>query len=179
MWQWRIAPLVIFLALISTAACTPTTPDPELRQEIQSLRTELQTLKEKLGELSSEHQKIQEMLSTLIAAKPTSAASEQPHPDSSAILTVTQVIREHPRLVGRRLTVRGEIGLVLLHRKSFYLKSPDGMVEVLFGDLRDKAAVDRLTSQNLTGPITITGQLLPPSPQDPKRLQIIADLVDF
>jgi hypothetical protein len=94
-------------------------------------------------------------------------------------LTVSQLLKERERFLGRRVTVRGDVGLVLLHRKSFYLKAPEGMVEVVFADLRDKMGIDRLTSQDIRQPVTVTGQFLPVPGPDPNRLQIMAETVDF
>ena len=48
------------------------------------------------------------------------------------------------------MTVKGEAGPVMVHRKSLMLKSPQGMVEVLFGKLPDPKQVQRLTSTPLT-----------------------------
>ncbi len=165
-------------ALLTLTACTPSKNDVELRQEIQALRTDIQSLKEKVTELSAGQQKLLEMLAPFTALKPPATSLEQSQ-DTHTPLSVSQLLKDRHLFIGRRLTVRGEVGLVLLHRKSLYLKSPEGLVEVMFSDLPDKKAVDRLTSQDLKRPITVTGQLLAPSPQDPHRLQIIAEAVDF
>jgi len=179
MRHFPVYSLLALAALATLWGCTPAKNEPELQQEIQALKGEVQSIKEKMAELSTNQQKILEMLSSLTAAKPPISSSEPQYAEALPILSVSQILKEPQRFIGRRLTVRGEVGLVLLHRKSLYLKSPEGMLEVLFGNLRDKAAVDRLTSVDLKIPITVTGQLLPPSPQDPRRLQIAAEAVDF
>ena len=58
-----------------------------------------------------------------------------------APLTVSQLLAGKDQYLGARVTVKGEVGPVLVHHKSLMLKSPQGMVEVLFGKLPDQKQV--------------------------------------
>ena len=63
---------------------------------------------------------------------------------------------------------------MLVHKKTLILGGPGGMVEVLFGNLPDKKQVERLTSQALETPVTVSGLLavVPGPAKEPVRLQI-------
>ncbi len=91
-----------------------------------------------------------------------------------------QLIAGKDRYVGTRVTVKGPVGPVMMHHKSLMLKSPQGMVEVLFGNLPDPKLVQTLTSTPLDKPITVTGLVnLPPARGGGAQLQINAEAVEF
>ncbi len=160
------------------ASCSPTKPDQELREEIKALKDEVNGLKEKLGQMEAGQQKVLEALARLEMQKPTPTQVEQAQ-GMPAPLTVSELFKNRDRFMGQRVAVKGEVGIVLIHRKSFYLKAPEGMVEVFFGNLRDKALVERLTSQTLTQPVTVIGVVSAAPGHDPGRLQLLAETVEF
>ncbi len=97
-----------------------------------------------------------------------------------APLTVSQLLAGKDQYLGARVTVKGEAGPVLVNHKSVMLKSPQGMVEVLFGKLPDQKQVARLTSIPIDQPLTVTGVVsLPPGTAGAAKLQISAEAVDF
>ena len=101
-------------------------------------------------------------------------------PAVPAPLTVGQLLASKDQYLGARVTVKGEVGPVLVHHKSLLLKSPQGMVEVLFGKLSDPKQVQRLASTPIDQPLTVTGVVsLPPGRAGAAQLQISAEAVDF
>ena len=170
--------LVWILVLLLFASCTSPKLEEELRQEIQALKTEIQALKEKVAQLEAGQQQIAGQLAKL-TAPPEPALPPETSPVLPEPLSVGQLLKDRERLMGTRVIVKGEPGPVLMHRKSLLLKSPQGMVEVFFGNLPDKRQMDRLTSQAITRPLTVTGMVQPPSGQDPATVQIIAEAVEF
>jgi hypothetical protein len=166
------------LALGLWPACKPPQTEEKLSQEIQEIRKELSSLKDQMGRVEAGQPELQQMLAKLMAPKEP-AALVVPGVDPGYILTVSQLFRERERWLGQRLKVKGEVGIVMMHRKSFYLKAPEGMVEVFFGNLPDKAMVDRLTSQALGRFATVTGVLAGATGHDPGRMQIMAEAVEF
>ncbi len=96
-----------------------------------------------------------------------------------APLTVSQLLAGKDQYLGARVTVKGEVGPVLVHHKSLLLKSPQGMVEVLFGKLPDQKQVARLASTPIDQMLTVTGVVsLPPGPAGLAKLQISAESID-
>ena len=81
--------------------------------------------------------------------------SQPPGPEA---LTVAQLLASKDRYLGTRVTVKGMPGPVMVHHKSLMLKGPQGMVEVLFGNLPDPKLVQTLSSTPLDKPITVTGR---------------------
>jgi hypothetical protein len=76
--------------------------------------------------------------------------------------------------------VKGMPGPVMVHHKSLMLKSPQGMIEVLFGNLPDPKLVQSLSSAALDKPLTVTGVVnLPPARGAGAQLQINAEAVEF
>ena len=68
----------------------------------------------------------------------------------------------------------------MVHHKSLMLKSPQGMVEVLFGNLPDQKLVQRLTASTLDQPLTVTGVVnLAPSRGGGAQIQINAEAIEF
>ena len=71
---------------------------------------------------------------------------------------MAELLAGKDRYLGTRVTVKGMPGPVMVHHKSLMLKGPQGMVEVLFGNLPDPKLVQSLTSTTLDKPLTVTGR---------------------
>ena len=96
------------------------------------------------------------------------------------LLTVAELLTSKDRYLGTRVKVKGMPGPVMVHHKSLMLKGPQGMVEVLFGNLPDPKLVQSLTSTTLDKPLTVTGVVnLPPARGAGAQLQINAEAVEF
>jgi hypothetical protein len=175
------------LALLFLSACQPASQsDKELRKEIQGLKAQLAAMQKKLDQVQAGQQTILGLLK-----KPASAPApvlppepmvipSQPQPQAPASLTVGQLLADKDRYLGTRVTVKGMPGPVMVHHKSLMLMSPQGMVEVLFGNLPDPKLVQTLTSTPLNKPITVTGIVnLPPVRGAGAQLQINAEAVEF
>lgn len=180
---WGVVCLICILLL---SACAPAQPDPETQKEFQAMKAEIAALKEKLGQVEAGQKQIMETLKELKAGKETAALPPAPVPLPSlpgqpAPMTVEQLLKDKDRLIGTRVTVKGQPGPVLIHKKILYLQSPEGMVEVSFANLPDKKQVERLTAQAIDQPLTVTGMLTASRPRgkEPVRLQITAESVDF
>ena len=103
--------------------------------------------------------------------------SQPPGPET---LTVAQLLASKDRYLGTRVKVKGMPGPVMVHHKSLMLKGPQGMVEVLFGNLPDPKLVQTLSSTALDKPLTVTGVVnLPPARGGGAQLQINAEAVEF
>ena len=103
--------------------------------------------------------------------------SQPPGPET---LTVAQLLAGKDRYLGTRVKVKGMPGPVMVHHKSLMLKGPQGMVEVLFGNLPDPKLVQSLSSTALEKPLTVTGVVnLPPARGGGAQLQINAEAVEF
>lgn len=171
--------------LLALSACT----DQETKREVQALQTEVAALKEKLGQMEAGQKDLRDTLKNLQrppeiaipAAPPGLQTPAPPAAPEAAPLTVSQLFKDKDRLVGTRVTVKGESGPVLMHKKILYLQSPEGMVEVFFGNMPDKKQVERLTAQAAEQPLTVTGMLssAPGKGKDLLRLQITAESIDF
>ena len=95
-------------------------------------------------------------------------------------LTVDQLLASKDRYLGTRVKVKGMPGPVMVHHKSLMLKGPQGMIEVLFGNLPDPKMVQSLSSAALDKPLTVTGMVsLPPARGAGAQLQINAEAVEF
>lgn len=178
--------MVCLICISLLSACAPAQPDPETQKELQAMKAELAALKEKLSQVEAGQKQIMETLKELKAGKETAALPPAPVPMPSlpgqpAPLTVEQLLKDKDRLIGTRVTVKGQPGPVLIHKKILYLQSPEGMVEVSFANLPDKKQVERLTAQAIDQPLTVTGMLSAAQPRgkEPVRLQIMAESVDF
>jgi outer membrane murein-binding lipoprotein Lpp len=168
--------LVWLAALMLLAGCSAAKKtDEELNRDIHSLKAEIAGLKEKLAKLEADQQAIWEMLKKY---DPGTEASAQKAPSlSDQPLTVSQLIADKDRLLGARVKVKGLLGPVVVHHKTFVLRSPGGTVEVFFGNL-DEKLVQRLASQLLDQPVTVTGSVNLP-PKGGAKLAITAEAVDF
>ncbi len=181
----RLVTLLIILLLFPS--CSPSNKaDEELRGEIKDLQKEVKALGEKLDKLAVSQQALLLVLKKPAAAPPEAAATPPPPPpqfQAPAVpppLTVSQLLAGKDQYLGARVTVKGEAGPVIVNHKSVMLKSPQGMVEVLFGRLPDQKEVARLTSIPIDKPLTVTGVVgLPPGTAGAAKLQISAEAVDF
>lgn len=169
--------------LLALSACA----DQETKKEVQGLKTEVAALKEKLNQMEAGQKQILDTMQGIQKPKEIAipsappAAPTPPAMPGAAPLTVSQLIKDKDRLVGTRVTVKGDPGPVLMHKKILHLQSPEGMVEVFFGNMTDKQQVERLTAQTVEQPLTVTGMLSasPGRGKDPLRLQITAEAIDF
>lgn len=168
----------------------------ELKKEVEALKSEVATLKEKIIQLEAG----QKILLGIVkgegpkAAAPTAPSATTPEvtegqpmmpapagQTAAAPLTMEELFKNKDQLVGTRVTVKGVPGPVLMHKKTLFLSGPQGMVEVLYGNLQDKKQVERLTAQTIETPITVSGLLstAPGQTKEPVRLVIMADMVEF
>ncbi|MFZ5447489.1 MAG: hypothetical protein ACOZFS_02475 [Thermodesulfobacteriota bacterium] len=175
--------IALLMTLAFLYACTPAShKEEELRQEIQALKGQVTALQEKLNQLQGGQQAIIEMLKqpALPPTPPSEPMAMGSPPLGPEALTVGQLLAAKERYLGTRVTVKGEVGPVMMHHKSLILKSPQGLVEVLFGNLPDPKLVQTLTSTPLDKPITVTGTVnLPPGRGSGPQLQINAEAVEF
>jgi len=169
--------------LLLLSACQPAgKSDEELRKEIQGLKAQVTAMQEKLNQVQAGQQVILDLFKKPAPALPAEpmVMPGQPQPQAAESLTVGQLLASKDRYLGTRVTVKGMPGPVMVHHKSLMLKSPQGMVEVLFGTIPDPKLVQTLTSTPLDKPITVTGIVnLPPARGAGAQLQINAEAVEF
>lgn len=174
--------IALVMALVFLSACTPPSQkEEELCKEIQALKAQVTAMQDKLNQLEGGQQAILAMLKQPSPPpsppEPMALPSPPPGPEP---LTVGQLLASKDRLLGARVTVKGAVGPVMMHHKSLMLKSPQGMVEVLFGNLPDPKLIQTLNSTPLDKPITVTGVVnLPPARGAGAQLQINAEAVEF
>ena len=174
--------IVVLMALVSLSACAPSNQaDGELRQEIQALKAQVTAMQEKLNQVQTGQQVILDLLKKpAVAAVPMAPMAMPSQPAAPAVLTVAELLASKVRYLGTRVKVKGMPGPVMVHHKSLMLKGPQGMVEVLFGNLPDPKLVQSLTSTVLDKPLTVTGVVnLPPARGAGAQLQINAEAVEF
>jgi hypothetical protein len=174
--------IVVLMALASLSACAPSNQGEEkLRQEIQALKAQVTAMQEKLNQVQTSQQVMLDLLKQPAPAAapiaPLAAPSQPPAPEA---LTVTELLASKDRYLGTRVKVKGMPGPVMVHHKSLMLKGPQGMVEVLFGNLPDPKLVQSLSSTALDKPLTVSGVVtLPPARGGGAQLQITAEAVEF
>jgi len=175
--------MVMLLTLVFLSACAPSNQaDEELRKEMQTLKAQVATLQEKLNQVQTGQQAILDLLKKpeLPAALPAAPVAVPSQPPGAESLTVAQLLASKDRYLGTRVKVKGMPGPVMVHHKSLMLKGPQGMVEVLFGNLPDPKMVQSLSSAALDKPLTVTGVVnLPPARGAGAQLQINAEAVEF
>jgi hypothetical protein len=171
--------IVMLLALVFLSACAPSNQaEEELRKEIKALKAQMAATQEKLNQLQAGQQAILDLLKK--PAPPAVAPPEAVQPSAPAILTVAQLLAGKDRYLGTRVKVKGMPGPVMVHHKSLMLKGPQGMVEVLFGNLPDPKMIQNLSSAALDKPLTVTGVVnLAPARGGGAQLQINAEAVEF
>lgn len=175
------------MSLFLYTACAPAKTDQEVQKDVQALKTEVAGLAKKIDQLEAGQKQLQDTLKglqkpgELAAAAPPPTLVPTPMAPAPAAISVSQLLQDKDRLVGTRVTVKGEPGPVLMHKKILYLQAPEGMVEVFFGNLMDKKQIERLSAQSIEQPLTVTGMLTksPGAAKDPTRLQIVAETMDF
>lgn len=191
---------LLLLVFWLVPGCPAVPGDPELKKDIKALKAEMAAMKEKLGQMEANQKEVLELVKKLqqpqVAAPgapqpPTTTAvpgvpapapaTAQPAPEAPAPLTVTELFKNKDQLLGTRVVVRGVPGPVLMHKKTLFLSGPGGMVEVIYGNLQDKKQVERLTSQTIDAPLTVSGFLsaAPGQTKNAVRLLIMADTVEF
>jgi outer membrane murein-binding lipoprotein Lpp len=177
--------------------CPPPPGNEKLNKEVETLKAEVATLKEKVDKLEAAQKVLTEMVkmkaaapvAPLIPAPPgiPGVGEELPGMPPPAVqpagtaMTVDELFRDKDKLLGTRVTVRGLPGPVMMHKKTLFMSGPGGMVEVIYGNIQDKKQVDRITAQNIDTPITVSG-ILSAAPGQSKgqiRLIIMADSVEF
>ena len=179
--------IVMLLALVLLSACAPSSQaDEELRKDIQALKAQVTALQEKLNQLQTGQQAILNELKQPVppvaapVAPPVAPMAVPSQPQAPEALTVAQLLAGKDRYLGTRVTVKGMPGPVMVHHKSLMLKGPQGMVEVLFGNLPDPKLIQTLSSATLDKPLTVTGVVnLPPARSGGAQLQINAEAVEF
>jgi hypothetical protein len=184
---WRGSLLLASGLLLLPWACAPaSSTDQELHKDIQGLKTEVTALKEQVAKLAAGQKEIIGLLEKRVAAPAPAPApvpapealQALPQPQAAQPLTVSQLLAGKDRYLGTRVTVKGMVGTVLIHHKSFTFNSPQGLVEVFFDKLPDARQVQRLSSTNIDQPVTVTGMVSLP-PKGSMKLQINAESVDF
>ncbi len=179
--------IVMLLALVLLSACAPSgRADEELRKDIQALKAQVTALQEKLNQLQTGQQAILNELKQPVppvaapVAPPAAPMAVPSQPQAPEALTVAQLLAGKDRYLGTRVTVKGMPGPVMVHHKSLMLKGPQGMVEVLFGNLPDPKLIQTLSSATLDKPLTVTGVVnLPPARSGGAQIQINAEAVEF
>lgn len=174
--------IVVLLVLVSLSACAPSNQaEGELRKEIQALKAQVTAMQEKLNQVQTGQQVILDLLKQPApAAAPIAPMAVPSQPPAPEALTVAELLASKDRYLGTRVKVKGMPGPVMVHHKSLMLKGPQGMVEVLFGNLPDPKLVQNLSSAALDKPLTVTGVVnLPPARGGGAQLQINAEAVEF
>jgi outer membrane murein-binding lipoprotein Lpp len=171
--------MALLMTLLFLSACAPASKSEEqLRKEVQALKTQMAAIQEKLNQVQADQQAMLALLKKPAAPAEFPAMPSQPPGVES--LTVDQLLASKDRYLGTRVKLKGIVGPVMVHHKSLMLKSPQGMVEVLFGNLPDPKLVQKLTSTSLDKPITVTGVVnLAPSQGAGVLFQINAEAVEF
>jgi hypothetical protein len=171
--------IVMLMTLMLLSACAPSNQaEEELRKEIQALKAQVAAMQEKLNQVQTGQQAVLDLLKQPVPlAAPMAVPSQPPGPES---LTVAELLASKDRYLGTRVKVKGMPGPVMVHHKSLMLKAPQGMVEVLFGNLADPKLIQSLSSAALDKPLTVTGVVnLPPARGAGAQLQINAEAVEF
>jgi len=175
--------IFLLLALVFLAACAPSNQaDEELRKDMQALKAQVATLQDKLNQVQTGQQAILDQLKppALPVAPPVAPMAVPSQPPGPESLTVDQLLTGKDRYLGTRVKVKGMPGPVMVHHKSLMLKGPQGMVEVLFGNLPDPKLIQTLSSAAIDKPLTVTGLVnLPPARGGGAQLQINAEAVEF
>jgi hypothetical protein len=177
---------VILALLWLTPGCPPPPGAEDLKKEVEGLKTEAAALKEKVNQLEANQKLLTELIKVKAAAQVAGTGSTElpglpPAPGQAAgtAMTLEELFKTKDQLLGTRVTVKGLPGPVMMHKKTLFLGGPGGMVEVIYGNLPDKKQVERLTSQAIETPLTVSGLLSAAPGQGQGRLVIMADSVEF
>ncbi|MEJ2673335.1 MAG: hypothetical protein P8168_14275 [Deltaproteobacteria bacterium] len=186
--RWSVCGIIaLLMALVLLSACVASNPhEEELRQEIKALKAQVAAMQAKLDRLQAGQENIVELLKKPALPPPPPPPPPEPEaapspPPAPKPLSVGQLLASKERYLGTQVTVKGRVGPVMVHHKSLMLKSPRGMVEVLFGNLPDPKLIQRLTSTPIEDKtITVTGVVnLSPAQGAGAPLQINAEAVEF
>jgi len=203
--QSFIFPAFGLALLLSLSGCGPSPAELEkVRQEVKDLKTQVAALKEQVNKLEASQQQVLTLLRQLgvvqlpppppppgpptgepqapaPAAPPAPGAppAAAPAPEASGPQEVSlgQLLKEQGRFLNTRVKVKGRLGMMVLHRKTLSLTSPEGSVEVFFGKLPDIKAAERLGALGLNHPLTVTGTVTA-APKGP-GLRLNAESVEF
>jgi outer membrane murein-binding lipoprotein Lpp len=188
---WVGLAALILAILWLTPGCPPPPGNEKLNKDVEALKAEVATLKEKVDKLEAAQKILTEMLKMRTAAPippgvPGVGAELPGMPPAPAQtagtpMTVAELFMNKDHLLGTRVTVRGLPGPIMMHKKTLFMEGPGGMIEVIYGNLQDKKQVDRITAQSIDTPITVSG-ILSAAPGPAKgqiRLIITADSVEF
>ena len=171
-----------------TPGCPPPPGAEDLKKEVEALKSEVATLKEKVNQVEASQKVLLEMIKVKAAAQGTAGGGTElpgmpaaPGQPAGTPMTLDELFKTKDQLLGTRVTVRGLPGPVMMHKKTLFLGGPGGMVEVIYGNLADKRQVERITSQAIDTPITVSGILsaTPGQAKNQVRLMIMADSVEF
>jgi outer membrane murein-binding lipoprotein Lpp len=171
--------IALLVALLLLPACQPAgKSEEELRKEIKDLKAQVAAMQEKLNQIQEGQQAMLALLKKpALPAEPMAMPGLPPAPE---LLSVGQLLQSKDRYLGARVRVKGMPGPVMVHHKSLMLKSPQGMIEVLFGNLPDPKLIQVLTSTPLDKPLTVTGVVnQAPARGAGAQLQINAEAVEF
>lgn len=182
----------LILALLWLTPGCPSSPGTEkLTREVEALKGEVAALKERVNQLEANQKLLTEMVKLKTGpsapAAPAMGSDLPGMPPASAApagapLSLDELFKNQHQLLGTRVTVKGMPGPVLMHKKTLFMNGPGGgMLEVIYGNIQDRKQVERLTSQALDTPITVTG-LLSGAPGQAKglvHLILMADSVEF
>jgi hypothetical protein len=182
--------IICLLVLLLISACSQSSKgEEEVRRDLQDLKKEVRAMAEKLDKLQASQQTLLEFLKKSPSSPETAFLPPQspmmapppatPPPGGAQPLTISQLLAGKDQYLGTRVTVRGQVGPVLVHHKSLILKSPQGMVEVFFGKIADQKLIQYLTSATLEQPVTVTGIVNLAAKTGSARLRIDAESLDF
>ncbi len=150
-----------------------------LTQEVKGLQEEVARLQDRVTNLEAVLQKVQGPApGPAVAQVPLTPPAAPEPPPVGEVLTVDQLLKQKEQFLGGRVTVQGRLGLVLIHRKSFFLKGQQGMLEVLFAELPEKNTVQRLISQDWPGMVVATGTFAP-SAREKTGFQLTAENIEL
>jgi hypothetical protein len=191
-WSSHVV-IALLLALLLLPACQPANQanqanqkkEKQLSQEIKALKARIAAMQARLDQLEGGQQAILALMKKPAPSpKPAPPAAPQVSPSpppGPPPLTVGQLLAGKDRYLGARVTVKGVVGPILMHRQSFMLQSPQGMVEVRFGNLADPKTIQALTNTPMENkPVTVTGVVtLAPTQGAGAQIQIQAEAVQF
>lgn len=149
-----------------------------LEKAVKALQEEVARLKEQVGRMdAARSQPLKPAESPAVARIPVTPPTAT-SPAAEPALSVEQLLNQKDQFLGGKVTVEGRLGLVMIHRKSLYLKGQQAMVEVFFADLPDKNLVQRLISQDWPGKVVVTGTFAP-SGHEKTGFQITAEAIEL
>ena len=173
--------MVLLTVLLFFSACTYSpSADEQARKEVKDLKAQVAAMQAKLKQMEARQQAILAQLPKAASTTPLPTVKPSLPAPAPKTLTVGDLLENKDHYLGTRVTVKGMPGPVMVHHKALMLQSPQGMVEVLFGNLQDQKTVQRLTSTTLDKPITVTGVVKQSTARGAiGQIQIEAESVEF